>query len=47
MGGACGTHGKYEDCIQHFSLKLWDGREYLSKADVDGKIILKWITNMI
>jgi hypothetical protein len=44
MGWACGMReGKKEEFVRGFSesLKGWD---YLEDLDVDGKILLKWIT---
>jgi len=42
MGGACGTHGIQERCIQGFG-KGTSGEETTWMTGVDGRIILKWI----
>jgi hypothetical protein len=42
MGGACGTYGGYNMCIEGFGGHQRD-REHLEYLGVDGRIILKWI----
>jgi hypothetical protein len=43
MGGACGTHGKDETCIQYSGWKTLKGRDHSEDLGIDGKIILEWI----
>ena len=42
MGGACSTYGGGERRVQVFWGNL-RGRDHLGDADVDGRIILKWL----
>jgi hypothetical protein len=42
MGRTCSTHGGEEECIQGFGGKA-RMKETTKKADVDWRIILKWI----
>jgi hypothetical protein len=46
MSGARSTHGRHEKCIEFHSenLKI---RDYLDKLSLDGRIILKWVLNII
>jgi hypothetical protein len=41
MGGACGTHGGEERCIQSFGGGHLKERDHLEDLGVDGRIILK------
>ena len=43
MGGACGTYGSQERCIQDFGRRP-EGKRQLGRLDVDGRIILKLIS---
>jgi len=43
MGGACGTHGRDEKCIQYSGWKIWGRRYHLKDLGVDRRIILKWV----
>jgi hypothetical protein len=42
MSVACSMHGKCEKCIQN----LFDGKILAESLGTDGKILLKWITNI-
>jgi hypothetical protein len=39
MGGACGTYGGEERCVQGFG----DVKDHLEGLDIDVRIILKWM----
>jgi hypothetical protein len=41
-GGACSSHGEMRNTI--FWLENLKGRDHLEDLDVDGKIILEWIS---
>jgi hypothetical protein len=45
MGGACGTNGKKERCIQGYGVLVGrpEEKNHLKDLDVDGRIILKLI----
>jgi hypothetical protein len=43
MGGACGTYGRWERCIQDFDGGDLREGDHLENPGVDGRIILKWI----
>jgi len=44
MGGACGTHGRQERCIQGFGGETcWRERGHLEDPGIDGRIIIKLI----
>ena len=42
MGGACGTYGGRERCVQGFGGET-GGKDHWGDQDVDGRIILRWI----
>jgi hypothetical protein len=42
MGGARGTYGRQDRCIQGLGRRP-EGKNYLEYLDVDERIILKWI----
>jgi len=42
MGEACNTYGGGERCVQVFWGNLRE-RDHLGDADVDGRIILRWL----
>jgi len=42
MGGACGTYGREEWCIQGLVGRN-EGKRPLGRSGVNGRIILKWI----
>jgi hypothetical protein len=43
MGGACGTYGRQEGCIQSFGGEHLRERDRLEDLAIDGRIILKLI----
>jgi hypothetical protein len=43
VGGACGTYGRQERCIQDFGGGNLRKRDHLEDLGIDGRIILKWI----
>jgi len=43
IGGACSTYGGEEKCVQGLGGNL-RGRGHLGDIDVDGTIILRWIS---
>jgi len=43
MGGACGTYGGEERCIQGFWWGNLRERDHLEDQSVDRRIILRWI----
>jgi hypothetical protein len=42
MGGACGTYGRQERCVQGFGVGSLRVRIHLENLGVDGRI-LKWV----
>jgi len=46
MGGACSTYGGEKRCIQGFRVLVGkpEGKVHLEDHDVDGRIILPWIS---
>jgi hypothetical protein len=42
MGGACGTYGRQEKCIQGFEGRR-EAKIHLKDLGVDGRLIFKWI----
>jgi hypothetical protein len=45
MGEACGTHGRYEKCIQNSGRTKLKGIDRLADLGIDGMVILKWSLN--
>jgi len=43
MGGACGTYGGGERCVQGFGGKNTRERDHWGDQGADGRIILRWI----
>ena len=43
MGGACGTYGLVEKCVQGFGWETWGKEITWENLVVDGRIILQWI----
>jgi hypothetical protein len=43
MGGACGTYGRQERCIQGFGEGDLRERDHLEDPGVDERMILEWI----
>jgi hypothetical protein len=44
MGGACGTYGDQDTCIQGIGGESLREKAHLEDLGIDGKIILKWIS---
>ena len=43
MGGACGTYGVRERCVQGFGGGDLRERDHLEDIGLDGSLLLKWI----
>jgi hypothetical protein len=43
VGGACGTHGRGEKCVQGFGGKTRAKKDHLKDQGVDGRMGTKWI----